>query len=399
MNIELKPGVDWVGYVDWNIRDFHSFNTYYGATYNSYLIRDEKTALIDTVKGPFVPDLMENIRNLVNLNEVDYVICNHAEPDHAGALPGVLRMLPNATLICNAKCRDVLAGYFNISDWKIKTVTPDESLSLGTRSLRFMNTPMVHWPDSMFTYVPEEKLLFSMDAFGQHLATSVRFDDEWSLEAILNEAKTYYANIVAPYGRQVLQTLEAASKFNVGMIAPSHGLIWRKNIPAIVNAYTGWASGKCKPKILIVYDTMWESTQIMADSIVDGILNVSQTLDVQLLHVRRNSLTRIATEILDAACVAFGSATLNTQMMPMMSSVLTYIRGLKFSKKTALAFGSSGWGPGGAEQIDKWFEEMQWETVTAPIRSRWRPTQGIKEQCFEAGKLLAHKALTSTENV
>ena len=394
MHTELKPGIHWVGYVDWNVRDFHSFDTHSGATYNSYLVQDEKVALIDTVKGLYAPQLLTNIHDLVPLDKVDYVICNHAEFDHAGALPAVLKALPNATLLCNQKCREILAGYFDISDWNIKVLTPGETIRLGQQTLHFIDVPMVHWPDSMFTYIPQSMLLFSNDAFGQHLASSARFDDQWDLSDILVEAKTYYANIVAPYSRQVQKVLEAASQLNIEMIAPSHGLIWRKNLPAILDAYTDWAWGRCVPKIVILFDTMWESTAMMADSVFAGAQSVSQNVNVQLMQVRRHTLTRIATEMLDASAVAFGSATLNGQMMPAMAAALNYIKGLfRSMKKPAFAFGSSGWGIGGVEQIAKWFGEMGWEQVGDSLRSQWRGTPECHKACFEAGRLLAHTVL------
>jgi flavorubredoxin len=242
--------------------------------------------------------------------------------------------------------------------------------------------------------VPEEKLLFSSDAFGQHLASSVRFDDLWNLHDILVEAKSYYANIVSPYSRQALKVLNAAAKMEIEMIAPSHGLVWRKNLPAILSAYVDWASGKCLPKIVVLYDSMWESTALLADAILAGVHSVSQEVDVQMLHARRDSLTRIATELLDASAVAFGSATLNGLMMPALASALTYIKGLyRSTHKASFAFGSSGWGGGSTEQIARWFEEMNWEQVADKIRAPWRGTAEHRNACFEAGRLLAIKAM------
>ena len=400
MHTELKPGIDWVGYVDWSIRDFHSFDIHHGATYNSYLVQDEKVALIDTVKGHYAAQLLANIRELVPLDRVDYVICNHAEPDHSGALPAILKALPNATLVCNPVSRDILTGYFNLSDWKIKILMPGETLRLGQRTLHFNQVPMVHWPDSMFTYIPQDKLLFSNDAFGQHLASSVRFDDEWNLYDVLVEAKVYYANIVAPYGRQVLKELDTASKLNIEMIAPSHGLVWRTNCRTILDAYSDWANGQHSPKIVILFDSMWGSTTMMADSILAGANSVSPDINIQLLHVRRNTLARIATEMLDASAVAFGSPTINGQMMPTMAATLAYIKGLfRYVKKPVFAFGSYGWSIGGVEQIVKWFEEMGWEQVDKPIRAQWRGSPECHKACFGAGRLLAIKALTQEKTV
>ncbi len=390
---ELVKNIDWVGYVDWNVRDFHSYDTLRGATYNAYLVRDEKTALIDTVKAPFADNLLRNVAEKTDLSKVDYLVCNHAELDHAGSLPVVMRALPNATLLCNAKCRETLAAYFDLSGWNIKVVTPDEKLSLGNRTLSFLNTPMVHWPESMFTYVPEEKLLFSMDAFGQHLASSARFDDQWELAHTLWEAKTYYANIVTPYGKQVQKTLEAAAGIPIAMIAPSHGLIWRKHIPAILSAYQNWSTGKYSPKALILYDTMWESTGRMAEEILKGATEESDAVDVQLMHIRKTTLTRIATEMLDTAAVALGSPTLNMMMMPQMSAVLNYVRGLKFSSKSAFAFGSCGWAHASTEQLARSMEELQWTSIREPIKTKYRPTADVLEACRAAGRLLVQTAV------
>jgi flavorubredoxin len=393
MTTELKPNIHWVGYVDWDVRDFHSYDTKRGATYNAYLVQDDKTALIDTVKAPFAGHLLCNLSEKTSLEAIDYVVCNHAEPDHSGALPEVMKALPNAKLLCNEKCRSALASHYDIGEWDIQLVSPEDEISLGNRTLTFMNTPMVHWPESMFTYVPEEKLLFSMDAFGQHLATSVRFDDQWPLCMTMMEAKTYYANIVNPYSKAVQRTLEAAGDLEIDMVAPSHGLIWRSHIPDILSSYRKWANGEYKPKVLVLYDTMWESTVRMAEVIQDGAISIDGSLDVQRLHVRRTSLTRIATELLDSASVACGSSTLNTQMMPMLSAVLTYAKGLRFSPKASVAFGSSGWGIGGPEQIHKWFEEAKWESVREPVKANYRPDEEVLKQCREAGEMLGRKAV------
>ncbi|MGL4943050.1 MAG: FprA family A-type flavoprotein [Thermoguttaceae bacterium] len=388
MTTPLRSNIDWVGYVDWSIRDFHSYDTPRGATYNSYLVRDEKTALIDTVKAPYSDALLSNVASLTPLDRVDYLVCNHAELDHAGSIPAVMRSLPNATLLCNAKCAETLSRYFDFGSIRHQIVTPDSTISLGKRNLAFVNTPMVHWPDSMMTYVPEEKLLFSMDAFGQHLATSVRFDDEWDLPHILMEAKSYYANIVTPYGKQVLATLELAKTLPIEMIAPSHGLIWRKNLGVILQAYQTWASGVQVDKALIIFDSMWDSTTRMAESLLAGARNTSPKWDVQFMPVRKTTLTRIATEMLDASTVAFGSATLNMQMMPQMAAVLTYIRGLKFSPKRAVAFGSSGWAHAGCEQINKWIEETGWTRLAEPVKCHYRPSNEVLAKCQELGGLL-----------
>jgi flavorubredoxin len=389
----LAKHIDWIGHVDWDVRDFHSFDVPHGATYNSYLIRDTKTAVIDAVKAPYVPSLLHQIAQKTDLTKVDYVVCNHAEPDHAGGLAGLLAALPNATLLCNAKCKEALSLYFDTTGWKIQTITPDDKISLGNRTLTFMDTPMVHWPESMFTYIPEEQILFSMDAFGQHIAGSERFDDQCDLHTLIEEAKTYYANIVTPYGKQVLKVLEAAAGLPIKMIAPSHGLIWRSHIPAIIEEYKTWAGGKYAPKMLILFDSMWHSTAAIAEAILEGAVQESDHVHVRLLHVRKNPLNRIAVEMLDAAAVALGSPTMNMQIMPQMSAVLSYIKGLKFTPKSAVAFGSYGWANAGVSQLDRWIEETGWTRLLPPVQSRFRPTAEILKLAEEAGRKLAQAAL------
>lgn len=390
MNTTLRENIDWVGYVDWTIRDFHGYQTEQGTTYNAYLVRDEKTALIDTVKAPYRQHLLRNISALTALSDIDYIVCNHAEPDHSGALPEVMAATPNATLVCDQKCRAALSGYYDISDWRIRIIASDDTISLGRRTLQFVETPMLHWPESMFTYVPEEKLLFSMDAFGQHYATSQRFDDEASLSNIMAEARTYYANIVMPYGARVAATLKSAAKLDIEMIAPSHGLIWRSHIPEILKAYGNWALCRPKPKVLIIYDTMWDSTGEMARAILEGAS--LPDVEVQLIYIRSSNLTQIAAESLDAATIAFGSSTLNSGMMPMAAAALTYLKGLRPAGKAGFAFGSYGWGRGGPEAIDEYMKAMKWEILRDPLKAQYRPTAEILDECRKAGKLLATKA-------
>jgi flavorubredoxin len=390
MNTTLCENIDWVGAVDWTIRDFHSYETARGATYNAYLVRDEKTALVDTVKAPFADELLRSVAALRDPSRVDYVVCNHAELDHSGALPQVLAALPQATLVCDKKCAATLGEHFDTAGWKIQTVGTGDAISLGRRTLRFIETPMVHWPESMATYVPEEKLLFSMDAFGQHYATSERFDDEADLPTVMQEAKTYYANIVMPYGHAVLKTLGQLAGLEIGMIAPSHGLIWRRHAAEIVAAYRDWANHRPQPKVLVIYDTMWESTATMAEAVLEGAAQPG--VSASLIHVRRTGLTQIAAEVLDAAAVAFGSSTLNRGMMPLAAATLCYLEGLRPLHKAAVAFGSYGWGRGGPEAVDEALRRMEWDIVRDPLRARWRPTPEVLAECRQAGQLLAQRA-------
>jgi len=274
----------------------------------------------------------------------------------------------------------------------VRLVEDGETLSLGRRGLRFLHTPMVHWPESMATYVPEEKLLFSMDAFGQHYAHARRFDDQADPAVLMQEAKTYYANIVMPYAKAVMDCLERLAKLDIEMIAPSHGLIWRRRAAEILAAYRGWASGRLLPKVLVLYDSMWESTSAMARAIVEGVSGVPG-VDARLMHLRRTTLTEVATEALDAAAAAIGSPTLHRGMMPSVAAALCYLEGLRPPAKAALAFGSHGWGKGGPEAIDETLRRWEWEPLCPPLKSRWRPSPDALDQCRQMGHKLAEQAL------
>lgn len=390
MTTSLVPNIDWVGYVDWTVRDFHGYNTFRGSTYNAYLVRDEKTALIDTVKAPYAGDLLQHIASLTALEKVDYVVVNHAEPDHAGALPAVLAACPQATVVTNKKCQGILSGYHDTGGWSWQVVGTGDSLPLGSRTLRFLETPMVHWPDSMMTYVPEEKLLFSMDGFGQHYASSGRFDDQEPLETVMWEAKTYYANIIMWAGKPIQRALEAAAGLQIAMIAPSHGVIWRSHLDRILAAYRDWVVCRPKPKVLVVYESMWESTAQMARAIWEGAC--AQGVAAQLFDLRVNSNTLLATEVLDAATIAWGSSTLNGGMLPLSGGALTYLKGLRPLCKAGFAFGSYGWSRGGAAAVQEMLEATKVEILREPLECQWRPTPEVLEECRKAGAMLAEKA-------
>jgi len=395
MNVTICDGVEWVGYVDWEMRDFHSYHTSRGTTYNAYLIRDRKTALIDTVKLPHHGDLLRKLAEAEPPARPDYVVCNHAEPDHSGSLPELLAAFPEAVVVCNKKCRTALGQHYQTDAWRFEVVGDGDQLSLGERTLHFINTPMVHWPESMFTYLPESKLLFSMDAFGQHYATNERFDDQVPAETLFFEAKQYYANIVMPYGNQVAGALKKAGALQIETIAPSHGVVWRSRPGDILAQYEQWSSGGVRAKVLVIYDSMWGSTSRMAQAIAEGAGRPG--VQVQLWHLRRTSLTRVATESLDAAALAFGSPTLNREMMPSAAAALCYLKGLRSPKKAALAFGSYGWGRGAAEKLHEGLGELGWEVLREPLKAQFRPTDQTLAECRQAGRMLAERALQAAQ--
>jgi len=389
--VEIADRVYSVGVADWNLRDFHGFSTDRGVTYNAFLVVGEKTALVDAVKDVYADELLANVAAITDPSSVDYVVCNHAEPDHAGALGAVMKSLPNAVLVCNRRGREALARHFDTSGWKFQIVAGGEAVSLGSRSLRFIDTPMVHWPESMFTYLPEEKLLFSMDAFGQHYCTSQPFDDQVVLSTAIEEAKSYYANIVMPYGKQVADLLEKLGELEINVIAPAHGVIWRSHVARIVEAYRHWAVCRPRRKVLVVYDTMWGSTAQMARTIHEGASLPG--VEAVLISIRNASLTRLATEVIDAAAVAFGSSTLHRGMMPLAAAVLSYWNGLRPVGKAAFAFGSYGWGKGGPDAVDDYLEAMKWEILRDPLKAQYRPSPEILNECRRAGRMLAEKAI------
>ena len=391
MNTELKEGINWVGYIDWTVRDFHGYKTQSGSTYNAYLIEDDLCAVIDGVKGPYAQRQIDRIKARTDLANIRYVVCNHAEPDHSGGLPALMAVCPNAEMVCNAKCKDALEKHYDTSAWTWHVVADGDTIVLGKRSLQFINTPMVHWPESMFTYVPEDKLLFSMDAFGQHYATAFRFDDEEPLDVILHEAKAYYANIVMLYGRPIAQTLKKAAELDIEMIAPSHGVIWRSHLKEVFEAYQRWVVCKPVPKVIVLYATMWGSTAQMAEAILEGVQEYE--VEARFYSVDATHSTFIATEVLDCAAIAVGSPTLNNTLMPSMAGVLCYLGGLRPTNKRGFAFGSYGWSKhGGATEVEDRLKEMKIELDREPIRAQYVPTPEILEQCREAGRALGRYA-------
>lgn len=394
MQTQLAKDIFWVGYVDWNVRDFHGYRTNRGSTYNAYLINAQTKALIDTVKAKYVPDFLANVRQHAPLEQVAYIICNHAEPDHAGGLPETLKACPNAAVVCNAKCRDALSRHHDTTGWKWHIVKDTDTFSLGNRTLQFFDTPMVHWPESMATYLHEDAILFSMDAFGQHYASSSRFDDGADMGEVLQEAKTYYANIVLPYGRQVAAALTRLGTLKLAMVAPAHGVIWRSHFAKILACYQDWMTCKPAKKVIILYASMWDSTRRMADAIGAGV--AESDVAVKVIDITATSGTEIVTEIMDCAAFAVGSPTLNSGIMPGMAATLTYLRGLKPKGKSCLAFGSYGWAPKNIEELKRYLAEMDAAPVCEPVASRFAPDADTLAQCRAAGRALAAAAATST---
>lgn len=390
--VTLKDGVNWVGVVDWNIRDFHGYITSRGTTYNAYLVSDEKTALVDTVKLPFANELVEHIKEHTSLDKLDYIIVNHVEMDHSSSLPIIAKLAPQAKIYSTARGKEELIKHYGAEFERVEIVKSGDTIKLGKKTLTFLEAPMLHWPDSMFTYIPEDKILLPNDAFGQHFASSGRFDDEVDQHVLMEEAVTYYANILTPFSPLIVKKIQevVAMKLPIDIIGPSHGVIWRKDPMKIVNAYMDWCTGKCvKNKAVIVFDTMWGSTDKMARAIEDGL--ASEGVEVKLLKLRCTDNTDVVTEIVDAKAVIVGSPTLNNGMFPSLGAFLTYIGGLKPKGKTWYFFGSYGWGGGAVRGMEKMAKEFGFDVVEQGVELKWVPTADELKKCFEFGQQIAQK--------
>lgn len=340
--IKLKEGIYWVGGIDWDLRNFHGYLTQRGSTYNAYLIIDEKITLIDNVKSYLFDEMIARISDVIDPSKIDILIQNHVEMDHSGGMPAMMKLLPNATIYTNANCIKGLKAHYK-QDWNFVEIKSGDSINIGKRDLTFLTTPMVHWPDNQFTYCPQEKILFSNDAFGQHIASNERLASDYPFNIVMEEAKKYYANIVLPYSKQVQKVLEAAGPLQIEMIAPSHGLIWTDGIPQILEAYKNWAYNVANPKqALVVYDTMWKSTQMMAFAIADAFENLG--IKAKMLNLQTNHISDIMTDVMDAHFICVGSPTLNSSILPTVAAFIYYLKGLSPKDRVGLAFGSYGWG-------------------------------------------------------
>jgi len=381
MAVELAGGVYWVGAIDWNVRNFHGYSTHLGTTYNAYLVVDDKIALIDTVKAPFYEEMLRQVKEIVDPRDIDYVISNHVEMDHSGSLPMMMGEAAKAELITVEKFGESgLKDTFH-ADWECTPVKKGDEISLGRRKLVFIPTPMLHWPDSMATYLAGENLLFSMDAFGQHIATSQRFDEELGLDVIMPEAAKYYANILMPFGDLILKALDSLSEFKIEMIAPSHGVIWRSHVSEIVDAYAAWGRGDTRKKVVVIYDTMWGSTERMAQALVEGITGAGA--EVKLFNLSKTDRSDVIKDVQDARALLIGSPTLNNGMFPTVADFLCYLKGLRPKGKVSAAFGSHGWAGGAVKQIEEELAKAGIEVVKSDLAFKFVPDEDAIKKCVD----------------
>ena len=388
--VKVSEKVYWVGAIDWNIRDFHGYSTKRGTTYNAYLIVGEKPTLIDTVKKEFYPEMMERIASVLDPKKIEIIISNHSELDHSGALPQTISAVEPKEVYVSTMGLKNLTGHFH-QDLKLKVVKTGDKIDIGDDTISFVESRMLHWPDSMFSYLEKENILFSNDVFGMHYATSKLFDDENDERIWLTEAEKYYANIILPYSDIVLRFLDQVKKMGLSpkVIAPDHGFIWRKDPLRIVDLYAKWAAQAPKNKAVIIYDSMWGSTEQMACQIADGLREGGS--EVRMISMHSNDRSKAALEILDASALIIGSPVLNSQIFPTMADVICYLKGLRKKGLIGAAFGSYGWNGAPVDSLTKNLEEMGVEIVAPAIKSSFVPDDNMKKACFELGKTISQK--------
>jgi flavorubredoxin len=383
--IQIADGVYDVGVIDWNIRDFHGYSTDLGTTYNSYLIMDEKTVLVDTVRKGFADQLIQNISSVIDPKKIDFVISNHTELDHSGGLARVMHKIgEDKPIFCSKMGHKNLAQHFQ-QKWNYRPVANGEEVSIGKRTLTFIETRMIHWPDSMCTYLNEDKILFSNDGFGQHYAGPEKYDDEIG-DKVMHHAKKYFANILLLYSTHIQKLLDRILSLGLEfkMICPDHGVIWRKDPQKIVDAYIRWVQQKPKQKAVVIYDTMWHSTEKMAENIVAGI--IKEGVPAIPLHLRNWHRSEVMTEVFDAKAVVLGSPTLNNQLFPSLADFITYMKGLKPLNKIGAAFGSYGWSGEAVKMLNQELEAMKFEIIDPGLRTLYVPDQEALASCYELGR-------------
>jgi flavorubredoxin len=393
--VEIKPDMYWVGAIDWAVRDFHGYVTPKGTTYNNYLIMDEQITLLDTVKSDFARDTIKNIKNLVDPSKIVNVVINHIEPDHASSIDRIMSLTPDATIYITDKGRKGLDRHFDTSKWNFRIVKTGDTLNTGKYTLMFLETPMLHWPDSMMTYIKEAKLLISQDAFGQHIATSARFDDEFiecASHAELSDAVIdYYANILMPFGRLITSKIAEVQKLGIeiDMIAPDHGVIWRNEPGGIIQKYIDLANGKANLSVSVIYDTMWHSTEQMTIPLMQGLKD--EGVDCKVIKLRATPMSVAIKEFWKSRGCLVGSPTLNNILFPSVAEFLTHLRGLRPKNRIIGAFGSYGWGGGAVKEAYEEFRRMKLEVVEPGVQVLYKPSLDDETNCYEFARDFAKK--------
>ncbi|MDO9543770.1 MAG: anaerobic nitric oxide reductase flavorubredoxin [Synergistaceae bacterium] len=390
----IKNNVSWVGKVDWELLKFHGndYSTHKGSTYNSYLIEEEKTVLIDTVWMPFASEFVENLQKEIDLNKIDYIIINHGEVDHSGALPALMKLTPDKPIYCTANAVKSLKGQYH-QDWDFHVVKTGDKLDIGDgKELIFVEMSMLHWPDSMATYLTKDNVLFSNDAFGQHYATEKLFNDLVDQCELFNECIKYYANIITPFSAILRKKLAEVLSLNlqIDIIATSHGVIWRDNPVQIVEKYLKWAEDYQENQISVIYDTMWNGTRELAERISEGIGLADKDVTVKLFNLAKNDDNDVITEVFKSKTVVVGSPTVGNSVLHSVAGFMHLMKGLKFKNKKAAAFGCYGWSGEGAKVISESMKNAGFELIDEEgLRNAWNPTEKAKEDAVNYGMKIA----------
>ncbi|MEW6408597.1 MAG: FprA family A-type flavoprotein [Nitrospirota bacterium] len=393
--VEIKPDIYWVGAIDWGVRDFHGYVIPNGTTYNNYLILDREITLLDTVKDDFSEITINNIKNLIEPSKIVNLVINHIEPDHAGSIDKIMEITPDATIYITERGKRGLDRYFDTSRWRFKIVKTGNTLNIGKYNLLFIETPMLHWPDSMMTYVKEAKILISQDAFGQHLATSARFDDEFiecaSYAELEDAVIDYYANILMPFGQLIKAKISEIQKLGIeiDMIAPDHGVIWRSEPERVIQMYLNMANGRSSLRVAVIYDTMWHSTEYMTLPIIQAIKD--EGVDCKVIKLRATPMSIAIKEFWKSRGCLIGTPTLNNIMFPSVAEFMTHLRGLRPKNRIVGVFGSYGWGGGAVKEAYDEFKRMGLEAVEPGIQVVYRPSAEDEKQCYEFAREFAKK--------
>jgi flavorubredoxin len=393
-SFKVKNNVYWVGKVDWELQKFHGdeYSTDRGSTYNSYLIKEEKIVLIDTVWKPFSKEFVENLSKEVDLNKIDYVITNHAESDHSGALPELMEKIPETPIYCTANGVKSIKGHYH-KDWNFQVVKTGDTLDLGNgKQLIFVEMKMLHWPDSMACYLTKDNILFSNDAFGQHYATEFMYNDLVDQEELYAECLKYYANILTPFSmfvdKKIKEVLDL--KIPIDIIATSHGVIWRDNPTQIVEKYLAWANDYQENQITILYGTMWDGTKRMAEAITKGIREIDEQVNVKLFNVAKTDKNDLITEIFKSRIILVGSPTIGGGVLSGIAEILELIKEMRFKNKKAASFGCYGWSGESIKVIKEHLEKSGFSVINDGIRAMWNPDDESIDKCVEFGREIAN---------
>lgn len=389
MNIKVSNKVKWIGKIDFELRKFHGdqISTTSGSSYNSYLIEDEKTLLVDLVYTPYSKEFITNLQKEIDINKIDYIVVNHSEPDHSGALPYLMELLPEKEIICTSSGAKAIQGQYH-KTWNFKIVKNGERLNIGSQELIFIEAPMMHWPDTMMCYLTQDKVLFSNDVFGQHFANQAMFDDLSDECDLYFEAEKYYANIIFPFSKKAAKKLAELTSMNLQIekICPAHGIIWRKNVDKILGLYQQWVNAYQEDQITIIYGSMYGNTKKLAESIGEGIQAVAPETVVKILNSSKTDGSDIITNVFKSKGIVVGSSAINNGILNTVAGLLQEICNLAAENKKAAVFGSYGWSGKPIDGIAEQLKNGGFEVYSDVLKSQWSPDESTLESAKIFGK-------------